>query len=159
MQLYLLRHGTAERQSAGASDRERALTEAGRAQVRQLADGIKRLGWPLERIYSSPYRRASETAELLASTLGVQASFEGLLQLGSSPEDVEELLSRADHQHVMLVGHQPDLSRLSKHLTGRRLNLPTAGLAVVEYARGQAGRGQLVSLYDPITLRYLGLEE
>ena len=159
MQLYLLRHGTAQKHSAGTPDRERALTEAGRAQVRQLAEGIKRLRWPLERIYASPYRRAKETAELVASTLGMRASFEKLLRLGSSPEDVEELLSRADHQHVMLVGHQPDLSRLSKHLTGRRLNLPTAGLAVVEYTRMQAGRGQLVSLYDPITLRYLGLEE
>ena len=158
MQLYLLRHGMAEKQSAGGSDRERALTKAGRAQIRQLADGLKRLGWPLEHVYSSPYRRAKETAELVASVLGIRASFEDLLQLGSSPEDVEELLSRADYQHVMLVSHQPDLSRLTEHLTGRRLNMPTAGLAVVECAQIQAGRGQLVSLYDPTTLRHLGSE-
>jgi phosphohistidine phosphatase len=46
----------------------------------------------------------------------------------------------------MLVGHEPDLSRIVGELTGARIDLKKGGLAVV---RSDAAGGELVLLLRP----------
>lgn len=73
--MILIRHGQSEfnvhygrtRQDPGI--RDPALTDEGRAQVRAAAAALACLG--LRRLVTSPYRRALETAEIVAGVLGV----------------------------------------------------------------------------------------
>jgi 2,3-bisphosphoglycerate-dependent phosphoglycerate mutase len=70
-QLALVRHGqtawNAERRFQGHADV--TLSEAGRAEARALAKRLR--DEPVTALYSSPLRRALETAEIVASVVGV----------------------------------------------------------------------------------------
>ena len=65
MELILIRHGLPEkviRQDGGAADPE--LSPNGHAQARKMADYLK--SEPISAIYSSPMRRAAQTAAPLS---------------------------------------------------------------------------------------------
>jgi broad specificity phosphatase PhoE len=76
-----LRHGesigNAESRWQGQSDY--ALTERGRAQARALAERWKSEAAQFDLIISSPLVRAKETAEIIASALGVRIELEPIL--------------------------------------------------------------------------------
>lgn len=69
--VYLVRHGattlSAEDRFAGETDVD--LSDAGRAQLRKLADRLS--GAPLSAVYASPMRRTLESAGLLAGPHGL----------------------------------------------------------------------------------------
>ena len=67
MRLYLLRHGIAEDYHP-EGDPARALTAEGIAKVRLQAAAFHRMGLGLERVLSSPYVRARQTARLVVRT-------------------------------------------------------------------------------------------
>jgi len=67
-------------------DENRPLSEAGQADARRLADLLQ--VYPIERICSSPYRRARQTVEPLARRLGLSIDIEPDLRerrLGDGP--------------------------------------------------------------------------
>ncbi len=71
--LTLLRHGESEKNTQQMYDDSPTafpLTNHGRAQARAAAEQIKKAGG-VDAIYSSPVRRARETAEIVAAHLGV----------------------------------------------------------------------------------------
>lgn len=72
MRLYIVRHGESvddiEDCYGGVADFP--LTDAGRQQAREAAAKLQSLG--VERVYSSPLARASETAEIIASALSLE---------------------------------------------------------------------------------------
>ena len=80
--LVLVRHGETdwnrERRFQGRADQP--LNEAGRDQARALAKLLH--DEPVSALYTSPLRRASETAEILAETFGLQAKpLDALLEI------------------------------------------------------------------------------
>jgi len=70
-ELLLARHGETEwnRERRWQGHADPPLNDAGRAQARELAEGL--VGERLEAIYSSDLRRAYETAEIAGAHLGV----------------------------------------------------------------------------------------
>lgn len=87
--LYLIRHC-----QAGGQDPAAPLTAEGRAQAEVLADFLG--GFPIDRIVSSPYSRAVETAAPLAGRLGLDILTddrlrERVLSGGNSPNWEERL--------------------------------------------------------------------
>ncbi|MGD9126501.1 MAG: histidine phosphatase family protein [Planctomycetia bacterium] len=79
MILYVVRHGesthNAENRIQGQSDP--SLSELGRRQGARAAEVLRSV--PLEAIYSSPLRRAAETAEILARELGQEIRYDDRL--------------------------------------------------------------------------------
>ena len=80
--LVLVRHGETnwnrERRFQGRADQP--LSEAGRDQARELAKLLH--DEPVSALYTSPLRRARETAEILAGTFGLQAEpLDALLEI------------------------------------------------------------------------------
>ena len=69
MKLYLLRHGKAEDDSATGRDQDRELTAEGVEEVRAEAKALARLNLKLDVIITTPYPRASRTAEIVAEEL------------------------------------------------------------------------------------------
>jgi broad specificity phosphatase PhoE len=80
--LVLVRHGETdwnrERRFQGHADQP--LNDAGRRQARELADRLR--DEQVSTLYTSPLRRASETAEILGGTFGLQArTLDALLEI------------------------------------------------------------------------------
>lgn len=71
VEIYIARHGQNEDNLNGILNghRDLPLTELGRTQAQQLADGVKTAGLQFNAIYCSPLQRAKVTAEIVADTL------------------------------------------------------------------------------------------
>jgi len=69
---YLVRHGETEWNAKGriCGRTDVPLSEAGRQQAKRLAERLKSI--PFQALYSSPLKRALETARLIAEPLGLQ---------------------------------------------------------------------------------------
>ena len=134
MNLYIIRHADALAvdHKTIKSDEDRPLSEVGLQQVVRLVSAFKRLDVPIERIFSSPLKRAHQTAEELArmsaSPLPELIVCEELLP-GGSTRKLCKLLRKQQAQHVVLVGHEHDLGLHTRYLIGsKRVH--------IEYAKG-----------------------
>ena len=121
MRIYLVRHAIAE--NAGTSDYEddslRPLTEKGREKMKKIADALKTLGVEPDLIVSSPYKRASQTASVLAKSLKYKeeiAYSDSLVPMGKSDDMIGEINEKYSVDELMLVGHEPNLSTLASVL-------------------------------------------
>jgi phosphohistidine phosphatase len=139
MRLYVLRHAKAERHSDSGRDEDRPLADRGRAQADGLAKLFssksppKHLSPRPTQILSSPAVRADQTAQILAQALNVKVRAEDALSLDATLKDVLDLVEGlADNaEPVLIVGHNPLLSRLIDHLTGAD-DLRTGELSVLD---------------------------
>jgi len=139
MNLYLLRHGPAEpRDTAQAhADRDRALTSEGRAKVKRIAEAMAAMELSFDRILSSPFLRARETAELVAAGLRPRCPVTLCDELAAAakPADLPPYLAglKPVPRDVLLVGHQPFLGALAALLLGsgcdRAVDFKKGGLA------------------------------
>ncbi|MFQ3616197.1 MAG: histidine phosphatase family protein [Cyanobacteriota bacterium] len=84
--------GNVERRMQGHADYD--LTDRGRQQARQLAERLWKKGHPPSKIYSSPLKRAAQTAEILlqAGSALAQITSHSPAERPSNIEYVEELL-------------------------------------------------------------------
>jgi phosphohistidine phosphatase len=166
MMISLLRHGiAAKRGSPGyENDSERPLTAKGERRMRRIAEGMLALGLSYDLTLSSPYLRAKQTADIVAQVFktpdGVQLS-DTLTPEGNPRQLVETLHSAAQEQHnILLVGHEPYLSRLiSTFLTGNAnlsVVMKKGGLCTLDVESLRFGRcASLVCLLTPRQLRRL----
>src|SRR5262249_5612864 len=100
MRIVLFRHGPAGSRdgSRWADDRARALTGKGAARTAAAARGIRCLVGSVDRILTSPFTRALESAEIAREELEVTAALEPLdaLAPGGSYRGVLARLARAE---------------------------------------------------------------
>lgn len=165
MRVYFIRHGIAVPRGAPGvlDDASRELTRQGTARMRKQARGLVRLKLDLDRIWTSPYVRARQTAEILAAELGLadEPRILPALAPGGSPDEVfEALAGNGALNGVALVGHEPDLSETASRVlsgTGTSvLRLKKGGVACVEIEQpSRPLRGELCWLLTPRQLRSL----
>ena len=150
MVLYLFRHGIAGPAASGQGDATRTLTSEGIDQLKRQTRALERAGFRMDWLLTSPLVRARQTAELLAPALGVSPEIDTLLKPGCTLDDAAELLARRPQaKRVMLVGHQPDLGRLVRTLTGSNAMVRTGTMAVIDVQVLRPSSGFLLGLYDP----------
>lgn len=162
MEIHILRHAVAVERGQGIADDERPLSKIGRQKMEQAARGIRRAVDGFDAILTSPLPRARETAEIVARAFAGQAvETEPTLAPGAGPQEILRALARhRKASRVLLVGHEPDLSRLAAALLG----CPDA---CVEFKKGAvcridvesvppSGAGRLVHHLPPRVLRALG---
>ena len=132
--------------------------------MRRAAEGMLALGLTHDLMVSSPYRRAQQTADIVARVLKVSDGphLSDTLAPDGDPRQLIEELQSADRasQEVMLVGHEPYLSRLISTLLTDNPNLPVVmrkgGLCTLESDTLRFGRcAQLIWLLTPRQLRRL----
>jgi phosphohistidine phosphatase len=128
MQLYLVRHAEA---AGGEPDELRPLTPAGREQARSLGERLRESGVRPDAILTSPLLRARETAALLARELGVEAVPDDRLAPGATADQITSAVDGRG-ETVVVVGHQPDCSRIAGALTGGpEPDFPPAGAVAI----------------------------
>jgi len=165
MELYVIRHAIAEAlgQRNDFSDEKRSLTEEGRSRMREAARGLKKLGVDVELLLTSPLVRAVETAEIVASAIGLgkkEIRQTARLAPGTALDEVlSELKSHAGAESIALVGHQPDLGILISSIiqsAAPSIQLKKGGACCVNVIETvPALRGDLVWLLTPRQLRLI----
>jgi len=142
-QIWFLRHAEAEPHGT-RTDAKRRLTERGERQASAAGAALVALGGQFERTLTSPKVRAAETARI---ALGAPAEEFAPLADGLDGRSVIELAKTLDADgHLLLVGHEPQLSGIVGELTGARADLKKGGIAVV---RLEGGGGELAVLLRP----------
>ena len=154
-QLWLLRHAEAEPHGT-RPDAQRRLTARGERQARIAGIAIARLGAAFDEVLYSPKERAAKTAQLAAEAWSAEqrALLRECAPLASgfdAPAALQALAGAAgEHERVLLVGHEPDLSRTAGELAGGRVDLKKGGLAVVRLeSPAHAAGGELTVLMRP----------
>jgi phosphohistidine phosphatase len=166
MRLSLLRHGIAvDPGSPGyEDDSARPLTAKGERRMRRNAEGMLALGLSYDLILSSPYLRARQTADLVGQVLTTSEAVQlsDTLTPEGNPRQLIEALHTEDRerQDILLVGHEPYLSRLISTLLTGNPNLPVVmkkgGLCMLDVETLRFGRcASLLSLLTPRQLRRL----
>jgi phosphohistidine phosphatase len=167
LQLLVVRHAIAEDRADFArshkDDSARPLTPEGRRKMERGALGLKQIIPELDILATSPYKRALETAEIIAHVyggLGVDQVPE--LAPGCGLDRVVGWLADLHARGVVaIVGHEPDLSRLVCALlvgaNGPFLELRKGAACLLEFS-GAIGPGAaaLDWFLGPKHLRRLG---
>jgi phosphohistidine phosphatase len=166
MNLSFLRHGIAANRGNPESqdDSQRPLTPKGERRVQRIAKGMQASGLTYDVILSSPYLRTKQTAEIVSQVLGVpeEVTLAEALTPDANPRHLIETL-RTEHQGeqgILLVGHEPYLSRLiSTLLTGGpnlSLTMKRGGLCALDIETLRFGRcATLLYFLTPRQLRRL----
>lgn len=161
MQLMLIRHAQAGQHDPAVwpDDTLRPITDAGRKIHRAVSRRLRRRGLVPERILSSPWTRAWQTAEITAEvTCRGKIVPEECPPLASAPDDLMPLADAIGPQGpsslIALVGHEPWLSQLAALLLtgesdGLTIDLPKSGVLGLELATLAPGQGALRFLLRP----------
>jgi phosphohistidine phosphatase len=146
MDLLLLRHADANTEAA--TDDARKLSDKGEGQAKKVARFLKDHECKPDLILTSPVRRALETAEIVSEHLSAELIAAPWAACGMDSETAtEELRAYTKFDRVMLVGHEPDFSRLAAHLLGLRepmqIRIRKASLTFLELATLAPGAARL----------------
>lgn len=160
--LYLVRHAVAaDRGPEFPDDAKRPLTEEGIARFEEVAAGLVAMGVEIEAVFTSPFVRARQTADLLAGAYKRPPRVTPLdaLAVGRRPADIVESLGKvAKRRAVALVGHEPLLGELTAQLLGAKRPIPfkKGGVACISVASlPPLSGGTLVWFLTPRLLRRL----
>ncbi|MEO7300680.1 MAG: phosphohistidine phosphatase SixA [Verrucomicrobiota bacterium] len=148
MNIYILRHAKAgETSPRFRDDRKRPLTPGGEKEMVRVAKGMRAMKLRFGLILSSPFVRAKQTAEIVAEVFKSNK-----LQLSrnlASGADARNLIAELNHDYsslknILLVGHEPDLSKLISRLSAGdekiSLHFKKAGLCKLTVEKLRFGR-------------------
>ena len=126
MKLYLVRQGDAVSEAEAGSDRDRWLSMRGRELARGLARLLREHGVEPDLIVSSPYPRATQTAELLANGLDYLGHIPTLrcLEPSAQPRVAAQTIGEQDARVLIAVSHEPCISELSAFVVSRPAFVP-----------------------------------
>lgn len=155
--IMLMRHGKSSWKDKELKDFDRPLKKKGHESSEKIGKLLKASGMLPDLIFSSPAKRASETAEIVAKEIGHDA----ILYVDSfymgEPEDyitpLKELTD--DVKRVLIIGHNPGLEALLQVLEGKVNVLSTGALACLELELKKwknlnpSTVGELVTFWDP----------
>ena len=116
MKLYIMRHGRALslEESQVQYDAERPLSGPGERDILAVSDFMKVLKLRPDAIFSGPFKRSMQSAEIIAEQLGsMEVQLDTGLLPGSGLNEILECISKVegdDEKAVMVVLHEPDMS-------------------------------------------------
>jgi len=167
--LLLLRHGKADRHSAGG-DRERPLTKRGEEDARRMGEFLAEERLAPDLAVASNARRAKRTLDLVLEAFPnhVTHLIENTIYMATAEHLLHILRQTPDKVSTLLaVGHNPGFAELAISLAGTgdgeelarlRSKFPTAALAVLDFeakhwADVSQGAARLSRLVTPAGLR------
>jgi phosphohistidine phosphatase len=176
--LMLLRHAKTEHDAPSGQDQDRRLDDRGRLDAAAIGTWIGRHPPLPEAVLVSTAVRARQTWEIagqaIKDALRQQAAFPEVEFLdeiyGAEPAQLLQIIRMAEVTnlgHLLVVGHNPGMHELALILTGSgdaaakkalEDNLPTSGLAILDFAIGDWSEvafrsGKLVRFTSPRLLK------
>lgn len=142
--LVLVRHAKAEARSESLEDHERQLTTAGiRSAKASLPRALSLIESPKTyRLWSSPAIRAWQTAEIVASAMGLH-EIEQCPTLYSNEVAVLKHKLVAEEGRIVVVGHNPYLEELADSLEPCHLHFNKAAVVCYHFPNGSLESAEL----------------
>lgn len=135
--LLIIRHAKSSWADGGISDTDRPLNDRGKKDAPAMARRLIKAGLSIDRLVSSPAKRARQTAELFLRAFGLKEK-----KLRLAPElydaaqaDFEEVVDGLDDDDdtVAIFSHNPGITNFVNSLTAVRLdNMPTCAVFAVK---------------------------
>jgi phosphohistidine phosphatase len=146
--IYILRHGIAVERDEwdSKSDAERPLMAEGEKQLRKTCRALEKMKLDFDLILSSPFARAKQTAEIVAGELKRRLKFSDELQPSGSAKKLFRQLTDLEPapENILLVGHEPYLSRLISLLISgdenAAIDFKKGGLCKLEVGKLRTGK-------------------
>ncbi|MCX6678617.1 MAG: histidine phosphatase family protein [Methanothrix sp.] len=134
MKLFLMRH--ADKKYSENLDEKTPLSEDGKKKTICMAGIIKRelKEEKIDRILSSPYSHAKETAELIKHSLGLPEEVkveEEKSLLDPSSSQLKNILKKCNKKVILLIGHNPQITEFIRVLSGKKVTLHRAGVCCI----------------------------
>jgi phosphohistidine phosphatase len=153
MNLYLMRHANAGVARGNAElDAKRSLIKEGKEQCMLMAQALSAMKVQVDVIVSSPLKRAMQTAQFVATEMGIESRIEvnAALSLNGDYAGFQKMLTdyaEQGYEGVLAVGHNPNLFHfLGRLITGN-------GGAAIRIRKGSVMRVDLS--HRPPILRWL----
>lgn len=135
--LYLLRHAKSSWDDPSISDFERPLNIRGKSDAPLMGKEMVKRKWIPDFMLTSSAKRASSTAKKIADELDFprkeieesdtlyEAHYSAYLNLIVGTKN--------KYESMLIVGHNPGISRLTYYLTGENVDFSTCTLAKIEF--------------------------
>jgi phosphohistidine phosphatase len=162
MVIFFLRHASAgKKRSNPKQDEKRPLDKDGIEQCREVGRALAAMDIQVDCIISSPLKRATQTAALVANELGYEGNLklDAALRPDATYEQFRALLQKnSKFESIMVVGHNPNLSEfcsllLSNGNESGAIDFKKGGAARVEHS-GKVG-AELMWCITPRIVRTL----
>src|ERR1041385_759 len=134
MFLILMRHAKPET-AAGVDDFDIPLSKEGKKAQKRLCEQLQQEGfWP-QKVLASPFRRAEETAQVVADHFKLECETEEALGEPFDGGKILRLVQDSRLETIALVGHGPSLTDIANQLLGRKKFkdiLPKSSAVIIE---------------------------
>jgi phosphohistidine phosphatase len=132
--LLLIRHAKATHES-GYEDFERPLKHSGLQDAAIMAGRLKQQSLVPQILVSSPALRTLSTANVFTQHLSLPKAEEIKGIYEADRDDLVDVVNQlpADYDFIGLVGHNPGISELLYYLAGQSNDMPTCGVALVDF--------------------------
>jgi phosphohistidine phosphatase len=163
--LYILRHADAVNvgDDGVKTDEDRHLSEKGIETITIGSKALGKMGISLDKILTSPLKRAQQTAEIIAKELGIKEKniiVTDKLKPSFEPKKFLKELKKHDGSSICIVGHEPDfsslISRLLSGVSDLNIDMKKGGMALVDLKTPDWGKGYLRWLITGKQLAVLG---
>ena len=160
MLLLLIRHAIAAEQDPEKypEDSLRPLVPKGRRIQRRMSRALLEEGLVPGRVFSSPWKRAWQTARIVVDETGLGKADRLPCQALAEPPDLNTLAAEigpiAGDERIALVGHEPWMSGLASLLLAGSagaitVDFPKSGVIGIQAALIEAGVGELAFFWRP----------
>lgn len=150
IRLMIVRHANPD--SSSPSD-DPPLSAEGKETHRMITDRLKEKGMQPTKIYTSPKRRAVQTAEIIGHAYGLSVTQDKILDGTRTTETIIDWLRDAElGDAICLVGHLPNVSDLANELSTKKVNVEVvkSGCIVLNFPGPIAkGEGDFVDYIHP----------
>lgn len=169
---YFLRHGLAGQHGDPEykDDSLRPLTEEGRKKMHRASLGMQALGLSFDAIFSSPYLRARQTAEIVTQSYKLKNEIIRFTDNLLPPASIKGLLKEVhayfpESKNVLLVGHEPHLTEMISSLLKSNkpllIDFKKGGLCClrIDESSSKNANANLIWLLTPTQLGLLAKEK
>ena len=129
--LLIMRHAKSLHDEADVDDFDRSLAPRGEKDIARICEKLQTHGLMPDHIYSSPAKRAKQTAQLVCKHLSLQKdrlSYDPELYAARPKTLLAFITSIPDEIRMpMVVGHNPELDECLEYLCGTDLPLSASG--------------------------------
>jgi phosphohistidine phosphatase len=132
--LFAMRHAKSSWKDRTLDDHDRPLKKRGRRAAPRMGQLLLDEQLVPDLVVSSTARRAVETARAVAEACGYRGPVHEIRELYlAMPETHVAVLGRlgGTAERILVVGHNPGLEGLVEGLSGERVEMPTAAIALI----------------------------
>lgn len=156
MNIYFVRHAEAEGKKINMNDSDRELTINGIEQMKSAVMGWKGFIDHFDKIISSPYKRAVQTARIIKEVFKIDViSTDKRLEPGSKTEDIIQIVFENIEEDIVFVGHEPDISlHISTFISnsGSTVDVKKGAIAKVSFPSKPKIAGGVLEFLIPLSL-------